>query len=76
MFNDLSNDFISDRMCVRDVTDPIKSAKKFTYYIFFMISALCSAVHLHLTQRSRRKAVVLSQTHWADYIILEGNFFK
>lgn len=49
-----------------------------------MIPGLYSADHLHLTQGSRREAVVLSQAHWAtshqdhmpEKIVLEGNSFK
>ena len=54
---------------VRHITGPIKHVKTFIAHLsspsFFMIPGLYSADYLHLTQGSRREAVVLSQAHWA-----------
>lgn len=76
LFKKLSSHFISDRIYVRHVADPIKSAKTFIAHItpFFMIPGLYPAVHVHLTQTNRRKTVVLSQTHWATSHYLGGQF--
>lgn len=74
-------------ICVRHITGPVKLAKTFTARFcspFFMNTGLYSADHLHLTEGSRREAVVLSQAHWAtsqhnhmpEEIVLKGNFFK